>query len=189
MIPVIAANVAGFLAGKGAKIVLMGAAALSCFGAGAYAGHRWQAGNVANERLSVVRAQAEARSATEKRERAEADYAQIRQQVADAMQKAQERAIELESEHAAAAKRATDGYERRVATVLSAHRRLLDSIAAGGGCDRAGAVPGTPSARCAIDSSAERELIDRLRAADESEARLIELQNVVENFRRQQRQE
>lgn len=167
------------LGGRGAKLVAIAVAAAVLAGSGFYAGKRWMDGTVAKEKIRVVQAQAEAAAATQKKERAEADYLQLRQQVADAMQKGQERAIELEKHHAEAAQRATVGYEKRIASVLDAHRRLLESSAAGGGRDHSGGLPELPSPRCAHDSAAERELIERLRAADESEARLGELQRLI----------
>lgn len=160
------------LAGRGLKIGVAALSVAALFGAGFKKGLDWRAGQLEAAREKTGQA-------IERAERSEADYTQLRQQVADAMRAGQERAIELEKQHAEASKRAAAGYEKRIAGVLDIHKRLLGTVAASGGRGSPAELPELPSPRCSNDSSAERELVERIREADFAEARLIELQNLI----------
>lgn len=163
---------ASFLLGPGLRYAGIGVAALAIGAIGFAWGLDWRAGQV-----EAARAKTEA--ALVRADKAEADYAQLRQEVGAAMARARDRAAELETKNAAARDKASKDYRVRVDGVLDAHRRLLDAVAQSGRSGPAGAVSGDQPGCRTHDPAAEREFAGALLAADRDRARLVVLQELI----------
>lgn len=168
MIPFLGPMIGTFLTGRSLKLGLIAAAVLAVFGCGVYAGYRWQAGNVAD--------------AVARMEKAEADYLQLRQEVAAAMTAAQEQAITIEAEHAKRAEQDREEYYRlataadeRIADVLKRARRV-PKPAEGGGQVCPSPVPESQDQRCIDGAAAFERLTRRVGDCAKAEARLKGLQ-------------
>lgn len=166
------------------KPVLFGAGALAIGAVGFERGYSWQSDNVANAEQAQAR-EAEGREVAEqKQEQAQLDYLQLRQQYGAAIEAAKIQTERLRQENQENAIQAGTDYEARLAALRAADKRIYDArmrdarATAAVSLDslRSDGVPEIHRARCSKDATAQRELEERLRAADESEARLASLQ-------------